>query len=1113
MKGLSIVITLFTYSLINAQLVSQSANFETISTIHETPTNEKYLWQNEPFGTYPQSAEDVEKRTENIKHFKNSDGSYTAHVSSGKIHYLENGKWKTIYHSIVPTSVGFQNTTNSFKTFYPTTSSGKITTILPSGVSLEDMKDMRMYYEVNGIEVQSKPIQSKQGRVNFNELTYSNVYGTGIDLRLTQHTTKRKMDYIIQNLNALGIIPSGAQFLVFEEKVILPSGWTAQLRNNEILLKDASGNVQAKYEKPIYNDTPIVLHTENGGHSHIRSEIEGEYVIKVVGNTLTIKTKVPMSWLADSNRSFPVTIDPTIDLTMPNTALWTGSVRTQNYLGAWQQTYNDIITLGRTGTGSNFDAWSGWAKFNVAGLNTACMNITSAVLYYNAFNNATTESTCSVFGHLRSMMGTDPVTATDANRLSAIRNGTSYFAHDFKITSLGWKNVGINGGLADLISSIPIGWFAVGFHINSGRVEHLDCFIEARGRSHANKPYLRVDYLDATSTPPTSITGGGTYCWGNDITLNSTGGTNVANVAHVWYKGGCNNAFTQTWNNQPYSTHQTTVNSNNNGILDVTSTGGDPMINMFSLGSFDPATYRYINIRYRVTAGTAGNVEIFFINSTYTSPNAACHTSSPLISDNQWHIATVDLYQNPNYTTGGNITGWRYDWATNTGVRMEIDFIQLSQFPMIDENNATTQLEWTPSHPHYPTAGTTTYAAAKIDQCGSVTSCASTTVTLPNKTNMLSTNLEAATCVVNANETVHFYNTSSGRYIASVSANATGLGSTTVTTHIDNVSSAPNADPILTNACDDPTFQTVVLGRHWVITPSTNTSATVRLPYYNPELTAMYGPSSTSSSPYDNISSQAQLGLSKYSGPNNVDHLWTNNCIPTGGNANTTWQGPNNYGNVADYIAGFPTDRKYSMFNITGFSEFWLHASNVVSPLAVTLSDFNATCEENRTKITWTTASEQNSDYFVLERSRDGLSWEDVSQVDGAGTTNTANVYTVSDVLTKGYYRLKQVDFNGATEYFGPIYAGCDNNRNDLTVYPNPNSGTFNVVIKSTENLGQSVLEIIDLNGKVIESRLVNITNGVNTIYIEDSELKRGTYFISVKTEEERFKPVKLTIY
>src|SRR5690606_18616882 len=213
-----------------------------------------YLWKNEPFGQFSQESEIISMRDENSKHFRNQDGSITAHVAAGKINYLAAGKWNTIFHTIEPTSSGFQNITNSFKTYYPLTSSGNITTVLEDGSTIKDMMQMRMYYE--GYEPQARYIASKQGDVDFNKLTYSDVYGSGIDLQLTQQTTKRKMDYIIQNRSALLEAPSEVEYLIFEEKVLLPNGWSAVLSGNEIFLKDSYGILKAKYEKAIFHDSP-----------------------------------------------------------------------------------------------------------------------------------------------------------------------------------------------------------------------------------------------------------------------------------------------------------------------------------------------------------------------------------------------------------------------------------------------------------------------------------------------------------------------------------------------------------------------------------------------------------------------------------------------------------------------------------------------------------------------------------------------------------------------------------------------------------------------------------------------------------------------------------------
>jgi hypothetical protein len=224
--------------------------------------------------------------------------------------------------------------------------------------------------------------------------------------------------------------------------------------------------------------------------------------------------------------------------------------------------------------------------------------------------------------------------------------------------------------------------------------------------------------VNTLSTAPTGITGTTTICNGSSTTLTAAGGTNGTQAVNVWYSGSCNEAFEQPWNSQPYGVGSTTVNNTNNGILNVTSTTNDPMINMYGLGSFNPAVYRYVNIRYRVAAGTAGNVEIFFTNGNCGAACGGQMVNAALNSDGAWRTVSVPMFTHALWTHS-NVTGWRFDWATATGVTMEIDFINLTADPMVGWGNSITVSPTT----------TTTYFTAKKGTCNTTT-CASTTVTV-----------------------------------------------------------------------------------------------------------------------------------------------------------------------------------------------------------------------------------------------------------------------------------------------------------------------------------------------------------------------------------------------
>jgi hypothetical protein len=399
---------------------------------------------------------------------------------------------------------------------------------------------------------------------------------------------------------------------------------------------------------------------------------------------------------------------------------------------------------------------------------------------------------------------------------------------------------------------------------------------------------------------------------------------------------------------------------------------------------------------------------------------------------------------------------------------------------------------------------TTTYSIASLAATGCTPALSgSATITLPTAGTILAQNGDAATCVVNAGETIHFYH-SSGRYIASVTAGPANLGSTTATTYLDIANQH-------VPACNDATYQTAVMQRHWVITPTINGTATVRLPYTSTELTSLSTESSISTSPDDLVTGQSSVVLSKYSGGTfpaavNVDANPNNNCSVGGTTIHS------NSGTGSNPVPGIGS--LYSDFGIPGFSEFWLHGMDHVSPLPIVLASFNGNCENNGVHINWETASEQNSDYFTLERSRDGYEWIMVSTVSGAGTTGSTNTYEVID-NTAGeiYYRLKQTDFDGNSEYFGPIYVACSSTKNELTVFPNPSNGTFNVTVNSLDKLGEATMLVCDVSGKVIASRKVDILSGINIFHFEENGLMRGTYIVFIEGKDKtKFIPVRLII-
>jgi autotransporter-associated beta strand protein len=187
---------------------------------------------------------------------------------------------------------------------------------------------------------------------------------------------------------------------------------------------------------------------------------------------------------------------------------------------------------------------------------------------------------------------------------------------------------------------------------------------------------------------------------------------------------------------------------------------------------------------------------------------------------------------------------------------------------------------------------------------------------------------------------------------------------------------------------------------------------------------------------------------------------------------------------------------------ISSFSPFTIATSNTTNVLPITLLSFQAEVKDGLVHTNWVTASEINNDFFTVERSKDGNSWEEVGTVDGAGDSNTELAYAfVDDDPYSGisYYRLRQTDFDGTTSVseiraveilqgssFGldKVYRGQDG---------------LNLVYRSTAPY--VVVEIYDLLGKRIHGELLeNYGNGFATIH---PDLARGAYVLRLSHGSE----------
>ncbi len=227
----------------------------------------------------------------------------------------------------------------------------------------------------------------------------------------------------------------------------------------------------------------------------------------------------------------------------------------------------------------------------------------------------------------------------------------------------------------------------------------------------------------------------------------------------------------------------------------------------------------------------------------------------------------------------------------------------------------------------------------------------------------------------------------------------------------------------------------------------------------------------------------------------------------------TTWDNTGIGSHTAP--SGGVGDFTISNTGMTGFSWFNIGSGNA-NPLPVTMLNFAANCnDKSQVEVKWTTASEQNSQNFIVERSRDLVQWEYVTSLNASGNSNYAIDYATLDnepFNGASYYRLLQVDLNGSEMIYGPISVSCTNVSAGMIVFPSPNNGNFTVEITTDENLNESDLLIIDLAGKIVSKRNINVLEGKTQAIFQNQELQVGTYIIQLNSSNHNIQPVRVVV-
>jgi len=168
--------------------------------------------------------------------------------------------------------------------------------------------------------------------------------------------------------------------------------------------------------------------------------------------------------------------------------------------------------------------------------------------------------------------------------------------------------------------------------------------------------------------------------------------------------------------------------------------------------------------------------------------------------------------------------------------------------------------------------------------------------------------------------------------------------------------------------------------------------------------------------------------------------------------------------------------------------------------MPVEWADFRLRVTGQSVNVSWTTASEKNNDFFMVERSTDGVRFEEIGQVQGGGTIASFQNYTFADehpAAGANYYRIRQMDFDGNTSVTAVEVTTIENAANEMTL-------TVNASRQLTLNVGEdtnsdTVVFIFDMSGKKVTGTVAQ--PGQSEISIDLKGLQSGSYVCTTKVQ------------
>lgn len=247
-----------------------------------------------------------------------------------------------------------------------------------------------------------------------------------------------------------------------------------------------------------------------------------------------------------------------------------------------------------------------------------------------------------------------------------------------------------------------------------------------------------------------------------------------------------------------------------------------------------------------------------------------------------------------------------------------------------------------------------------------------------------------------------------------------------------------------------------------------------------------------------------QLVATHYSGPNEDCFQRNNSYVDPGPGTGI----PTLINDIKAVRMGL-SNMFYIEFQMPGNGEIGVHLQQTVLP--VELKSFTGKIVDAVNRLEWTTETEKNVAWHMLERSADGIHWNEINRQAGKADAQLPSDYSFDDTrpLQKSFYRLRSLDYDGQAVLSSIVVLTRQETLGIDRVFPSPTSDRLNVSF-STPDERDIYLRVSDITGKIVLETSIFAPKGHNNTALSLQDLPAGVYIVSLSDGSSVVTPVRI---